>query len=188
MLDVNTVSGYPTHFLRAVELIHNARKEFAVPSENWPNPTEYKFGVPNEHYYAEIWTDGMDWQPSYWIIEEHSLRKPEINPLIIFESHEDRILFREWYFKEFIKGILWYRRDLFWVQHNDLGYYTDSTWPYLFRENKAPNKYNSNYCFEHVSQPEVKFWLNFDFIPKEYRYKIYSKEYRRKYIKEVNKS
>jgi len=178
MLDVNTVSEYPTHFLRAVELIQLARSKFNICSENWPHPTEYRFGIPNDNYYAEVWIDGMDWQPSYWIIEDHSLKKPEINPLIIFNSNEERHVFNAWDFKDFIKGILWYRRDKFWVKHNDLGYYADGTWPYLFRENKKPNKYESNYYFEHASQEKVKFWLNFDFVPKKYRYRIYSKEKR----------
>ena len=62
-LDVNTVSSYSTHFLRAVELIKKARETYKVPSENWPYPTQYRFGIPNDNYYAEVWTDGMDWQP-----------------------------------------------------------------------------------------------------------------------------
>jgi len=174
MLDVNTVSRNPTHFLRAVELIKKARGEFKVYSENWPSPTKYKFGVPNEKYYAEIWVDGMDWQPSYWIIEEHSLEKPEINPLIVFDSNEQRHLFNERDFEDFISAICWYRRDKFWVKHNDVSYFCDSVWPYLFRENKGPDGYESNYYFEHASQPKVKFWLNSDFIPKEYRYRFRS--------------
>lgn len=198
MLDVNTVSRHPTHFLRAVELIKKARSAFNIPSENWPHPSKYNFGSPNEQYYAEIWVDGMDWQPSFWIIEEHSLQKPEVNPLIIFDSHENRSVFNDWDFEDLIKAICWYRRDLFWVKQNDRGYYTDSVWPYLFRKDDVgEHKYSTNYYFEHASQPEVKFWLNFDFIPREYRYKIYSKEYRAKVTdynrsivssKEVNKS
>jgi len=175
MLDVNTVSRYPTHFLRAVELIKKARSAFNIPSENWPHPSRYNFGTPNEQYYAEIWVDGMDWQPSFWIIEEHSLRKPEVNPLIVFDSHENRSLFNDWDFEDLIKAICWYRRDLFWVKQNNRGYYTDSVWPYLFRrDDVGKHKYTTNYYFEHASQPKVKFWLNFDFIPKEYRYRIYS--------------
>ena len=61
MIDVNITSKYSTHFLRAVELIMKAREEFKVASENWPSPTEYRFGIPQDNYYAEIWLDGMDW-------------------------------------------------------------------------------------------------------------------------------
>lgn len=46
----------------------------------------------------------------------------------------------------------------------------------LYGQNKASIKYETNYYFEHGSQSKVKFWLNFDFIPKEYRYRIYSDE------------
>jgi len=196
MLDVNTVSRYPTHFLRAVELIIKARDTFNVCSENWPSPTKYNFGIPNDQYYAEIWVDGMDWQPSFWIIEEHSLQKPEINPLIIFDSNENRSLFNDRDFEDLINAICWYRRDLLWVKHSDLSYYTDSVWPFLFHKNKNPNKYEPNYYFEHASQPKVNFWLNFDFVPKDYRYRFYSKEARSKIrgynkvtipLKEVNK-
>ena len=95
MLDVNTVSKHPTHFLRAVELIKKAREEFRVPSENWPHPTDYKFGIPNDRYYAEIFTDGMDWQPSYWVIEDKQLEKPQIQPFVIFEYNEDREKFND---------------------------------------------------------------------------------------------
>lgn len=68
MIDVNTTSKQSTHFLRAIELIKKARDDFRVPSENWPHPTEHRFGIPNDHYYAEVWIDGMDWQSSYGLL------------------------------------------------------------------------------------------------------------------------
>lgn len=177
MLDVNTVSYYPTHFLRAVDLIKRARDKFNVCSENWPSPTEYSFGIPNDNYYAEVWVDGMDWQPSYWVIEEYKLMKPQIQPLIIFEYNEERSKFNSWDFGDFIQAMLWYRRDNLWVRHNNLGHYTDSVWPYLYVEGNPDQKricnYENNYFFKHASQEKVKFWVNEDFIPLRYRRRIY---------------
>lgn len=168
MLDVNTVSKYPTHFMRAVELITRARKQFGIPSENWPHPIEDRFGTPNERYYAEIWVDGMDWQPSYWVIEEKKLEKPQIQPFIIFKKNEDRYKFENIYFSELIKASLWYRRDLLWVKQNDLSYFTDAVWPFLHVENKnkvAECSKLSRVYFHHASQPQVYFLMNLDFIP-----------------------
>ena len=96
MITVNTVNREPTHFMRAYELIEKARSDFKVPSENWPHPLATRFGIPNDCYYAEIWVDGMDWQPSYWIIEEAKLDKPKIQPLLIFNHNN---LFRNRIFK-----------------------------------------------------------------------------------------
>ncbi len=170
MLDVNTVSRRPTHFLRAVELIKEAREEFNVPSENWPHPTEYCFGIPNDYYYAEVWTDGMDWQPSYWVIEEANLETPKIQPLIIFEHHQQRDSFEDVYFSEFIHGMLYYRRDSKWIHHNDIGYFSDATWPFLtFYKDELKFKKMKLYAFKHASQPRVVFWLNESFIPEVYR-------------------
>lgn len=169
MLDVNTVSRHPTHFLRGVELVLRGRDKFGVPSENWPSPIEDRFGSPNEMYYAEIWVDGMDWQPSYWIIEEKKLEKPQIQPFIIFKSNESRNKFNDHDFSDLIKAALWYRRDLFWVKQDDLSYFTDMVWPFLHvinTYNKAKYSNMSKVYFEHASQQRVYFLMNLDFIPK----------------------
>lgn len=173
MLDVNTVSHYPTHFLRAIELIEGARDKFNVCSENWPNPMEYRFGIPRDNYYAEIWVDGMDWQPSYWVIEEVSYHKPQIQPLLIFNQNETRSKFNSWDFEEFIMAMLWYRRDLLWIKHDSLGHYRDSVWSFLYYEKDGGKPHSLNYFYNHASQPKVKFWVNEDFIPEQYRRRIY---------------
>ena len=170
ILDVNTTSKHPTHFLRAIELIKKAREDFSVPSENWPYPTSYRFGVPTDRYYAEIWTDGMDWQPSYWILEEMNYSKPQIEPLIIFEMNEDRMKFNDYDFCELVEGMMFYRRDEKWINKNDLGHYTDTAWPFLFKVNdEVRYKTMKRYWFEHASQQQVTFWINETYIPKEYR-------------------
>ncbi len=170
MLDVNTTSRNPTHFLRAVELIEKARGDFKVPSENWPHPSTSRFGIPNDRYYAEIWIDGMDWQPSYWIIEEKNLEKPQIQPLIVFNHHEERNTFNSWDFEDLLRAIMYYRREYIWLRKNDLGLYTESVWPFLtlFKDEVRHEKMKA-YAFEHASQPKVVFWLNEAFIPEVYR-------------------
>jgi len=171
MIDVNTVSEHPTHFLRAVELITNARKHFEISSENWPYPSKYRLGCPNEWYYAEIWTDGMDWQPSYWILEEKKLENPQVYPFIVFKENLHREIFNDYDFSQLISAALWYRRDKFWVKHSDLGMYTDIVWPFLHVINKSDIAKKSKLTkvyFEHASQQRVYFLMNLDFIPPEY--------------------
>jgi len=172
LIDVNTTSRYPTHFLRAVELIKRARGQFGIPSENWPHPTGNKFGCPRERYYAEIWVDGMDWQPSYWVIEEKDLKSPLVSPFIIFKTNEIRDKFNEYDFSQLVYAALWYRRDEFWVKNDDLGVYTDLIWPFLKVVNSNETAKMSNLTkvyFEHASQNKVTFLMNLDFIPEKYR-------------------
>ena len=170
MIDVNTTSKHPTHFLRAVEIIKKARDEFRVPSENWPYPTLFRFGIPNDHYYAEVWGDGMDWQPSYWIIEELDIRKPQVQPLIIFNSHEERAKMASYEFDNILHAMMYYRRDFVWAEKKDRGVATDSVWPFLtlFKDELRHQKCKL-YAFKHASQERVIFWLNEAFIPEEYR-------------------
>jgi hypothetical protein len=169
MVDVNTVSRYPTHFLRAVELLTIAREEFKIQSENWPYPIEDRFGIPNDRYYAEIWVDGMDWQPSYWVIEEKELDKPIVYPFIVFHSNNERSKFHNHDFSELIKAALWYRRDLYFIKQKDYGYYTDMVWPFLTisaRTKWSKFPHLMRVSFEHASQPKVEFFMNVQFIPK----------------------
>lgn len=166
MLDVNTTSRNPTHFLRGVELIKLAREEFKVPSENWPQPTEYRFGIPNDNYYAEVWLDGMDWQSSFWIIEEITYMSPQIQPLIIFNHHEEGDKFNRWDFSSLLEAIMYFRRDLEWVYKKEVGVFSDSIWPFLsLFKDEVRYKKMKMYSFKHASQQRVVFWLNESFIP-----------------------
>lgn len=172
-IDANTTSSQPTHFLRAVELIIEARNIFRVPSENWPFPTEYQFGMPQDRYYAEMWVDGMDWQPSYWIIESDNYNSPICRPLIIFDDHDNRDKFNSYDWRNLLRAIMFYRRDELWVRHNDLGGATDEVWPYL----KFFDPVEKLECtpgmfkvfFEHASQKAVEFHINVEYVPHSYR-------------------
>ncbi|MFW9871654.1 MAG: hypothetical protein ACFFG0_01040 [Candidatus Thorarchaeota archaeon] len=168
MIYANTTSDRPTHFLRAVELIVKAREKYNIPSENWPYPTRDRFGIPNDRYYAEVWTDGMDWQPSYWVIEEKNLEKPQVHPLIIFSENEHRMKFNEYDFSQLIRAALWYRRDEYFIKQNDLGYFTDSVWPFLFTVKNTYNHALFEVYFQHASQERINFIMNSEFIPLEY--------------------
>lgn len=162
----NTTSLYPTHFLRGTELVEQATKDFLAASENWPYPSQHRFGIPMDHYYAEVWVNGMDWQCNYWVIEEIHLEKPQIQPLIIFEDYDEEEKFNHHDFCMLIKGALYYRRDELFVQHEDHGVYTDMTWPYLtLIDDEVRYEKLMKFYFKHNSQRMVEFWMNPEFVP-----------------------
>jgi hypothetical protein len=165
-MKVNTTSLHPTHFLRGVELVIKASETFNVPSENWPYPTNHRYGIPVDNYYAEVWHNGMDWQSSFWAIEEIKLSKPICRPLIIFDHYEEFDKFNGHDFSMLIKGALYYRNDKYFIKHYDLGIFSDFVWPYLKCISKE-QKFGvcQKFEFEHASQKVVKFWMNIDFVP-----------------------
>lgn len=166
MINNNTTSKHPTHFLRGVELVDLGMKKYGVPSENWAYPTQYNFGMPSDHYYAEVWCNGMDWQSSYWIIEELDLEKPQIQPFIIFNDYEEQEKFNVYDFGMLVMAAFYYRRDYTFINHKDLGYYNDMVWPFL-RLLKDETLYEKCklFAFEHASQKQVAFWMNTTFVP-----------------------
>ena len=167
-IEVNTTSIIPTCFLSGAQLITYSREKFHVPSENWPYPTAFKIGDPRDRYYAEIWGDGMDWQITYWIIESVIYSDPIAIPLIMFDDHSIREKFVECYFKEFINGILWFRRNQMWIKERNLGVYDDSVWPFVDVYQLEQHPQISELFFgemSHASQPLVNFWINSDFVP-----------------------
>jgi len=163
----NTVTESPTHFPAALAMIQEARERFKVPSENWPRPTDIRFGMPRDRYYAEVWTDGMDWQPSYWAIESANSSKPACYPFIIFENHKDRERFLD--FKEFCRACLFFRRDILWTRQDPRGHYNDTVWSW-FRVCE-PLEFGTcedmiKCSAKHASQSEVKFLANLEFLAK----------------------
>lgn len=167
-MDVNTTSQNPTHFLRGVELVQQAQKKYKIPSENWPYPTSYRFGFPQDHYYAEVWHNGMDYSSNYWVIEEVYSEEPNIQPLMIFEIYEQREKFNDYDFKEFVMGCLYFRRDILWIRSGDYGVYTDLTWPFYYTSVETKYGCMNKSFFEHASQSLVRFWMNHNFIPREH--------------------
>lgn len=174
----NTTSHQPTHFIRAVELIDFSRRNYQVPSENWPYPTSHRLGDPRGQYYAEVWVDGMDWQPSYWLIETHGYRNPICLPLMIFEDHKYRDMFSVYTLSSVMKALMQYRQDILWVKHGEQGYHNEEIWPYFhpfepaeFR--KGPASMFKAF-FEHASQEAVSFFIHEECVPPEKRPKTNS--------------
>ena len=177
-IDQNTTNRFPTHFLRGVELVQTARKFYGVPSENWTYPTRFSYGWEQGRYYAELWSDGMDWQSTFWLLEKNGYDKPKIAPFIIFYKNyysvckcinED--------FREFFEAVCWYRQDALWIKKDPIGFYSDMPWAFV---NKVSDKTEdageksktvfNRYHFEHNSQPKVQFWIIENlFIPPKYR-------------------
>lgn len=169
-IDVNTVSEKGTHFLAAVELIKAARSEFNIPSENWPSPTEYRYGFPQDNYYAEVWVDGMDWQPTYWIIESENLNNPVCLPFIIFDSNEGRARFNDYDFRQLIQAMMHFRRDSVWIKQDAEAHYRDTVWSstermYPIHEEHLKNWNCDRFVMEHASQKPAPFFANLGFIP-----------------------
>jgi hypothetical protein len=155
----NTTTSKPTHFPAALSLIQNAREKFHIASENWPNPTGITFGVPRDMYYAEVWVDGMDWQTSYWLIEDANYNKPVCVPLFVFDEHRDRLV--EYYFNNLCKAVMWMRRDALWIKQDLKGTYRDEVWPYFKKvEGKEDDGVLTRMSYSHASQPKVEFWVN----------------------------
>jgi hypothetical protein len=165
-MDNNTTSMYPTHFLRGHELIKWATKEYLAASENWPFPTQFKFGIPMDDYYCEVWANGMDWQTNYWIIEEMNLNYPVPLPLLIFEDSSIEQKFNHHDFCMLIQAAMYYRRDQVFIQANKIGFYTDMVWPYLtILDDEVRYGILQHFSFKHNSQKEVDFWMNPEFVP-----------------------
>lgn len=165
-MDNNTTSIHPTHFLRGVELVDIATGQFLASSENWAYPSQYRYGVPVDDYYAEIWINGMDWQHNYWVIEEIEMEEPMIQPLIIFEDHTQEERFNHHDFHMLVRAALYYRRDCVFVHQDNHGYYTDMTWPYLHLvDDEIRYECLKKFVFKHQSQVSVEFWMNPEFVP-----------------------
>jgi hypothetical protein len=169
-IDVNTTSDYPTHFLRGVELIIEAREKFGIPSENWPHPIEQRFGIPGDKYYSEIWWDGMDWQNSYWVIETFKYSGPICLPFIVFEDHKNSDQFNSYDFDCLIKASLFERRDRLWIKEND-DIFNDTVWSFFKavepKQNmdKLPEMLMFQMQMQNASQSGVEFFMNINFVP-----------------------
>lgn len=166
-----SMSENPTHFLTAVKYIKKAREEFSVPSENWTYPTRHRFGTPQiDKYYAEIWSDGMDWQLSYWIVECIKWES-NVYPLLIFDDHGE--VFNDWDLKALFEGIMYFRREALCYESSDLGIYSDRLWSFVGPrepiQSHPRTKGMSRYYIDHASQPRYEFWANDQFLPSRVR-------------------
>ena len=153
-------------------MVEEARKSFHLPSENWTYPTRYHFGFPKDKYYAEIWSDGMDWQSNYWLLESEHWNKPQIYPAVVFDHNEDEAKINPHEFEELFQAIMSYRRDILWLKtENPKGIYGDSIWSFTRLLRPIQRKKNcdclARYRVRHAHQERVEFWLNTDLAPED---------------------
>jgi hypothetical protein len=169
----NSTSRRATHFLAAVPLIVEARKLFNICSENWAYPTEWWLGTPEEDgYYAEVWSDGMDWNTHFWVIETIKHSSPKVEPLLHFETDRGP-RFHMYVLSEFVRAILSFRRGSMWLEEeHPQGHYHD-LWSYVHRLEEKPMEAGpvtmQRYKFGHGSQPDVAFYANPEFFPEHKR-------------------
>jgi hypothetical protein len=161
----NTTTDNPTHFPMAATLIVEARKEFKIYSENWCYPTEYKIGFPRDRYYAEVWTDGMDWTKNLWVVETCKFEFPIVLPMMVFDV-ENYGKFNKVDIREVIAALLCVRRDRVWLMKHDYERYNDIVWPYLKRGNSGEDKFGLEHmAYGHNSQKRAEFLVNPKFLP-----------------------
>ena len=110
----------------------------------------------------------MDYSSNYWAIEEVQFEKPQIQPLILFDKYSEREKFNDYDFEQFIQGCLYFRRDILWIRSGKYGIYTDMTWPFYHCTAEIEHECMHKSLFEHASQPLVTFWMNHNFVPREY--------------------
>lgn len=159
----NTKSEVGTHFLTPVDLIVEAREKFNLPSENWAYPM-LQFGHPRDLYYAEIWTDGMDWTKNVWVVRTLRHDFPTVVPLAFFEDLEASDKFNLYDYQNFLKACLEVERDRVWVKSGDVR--DEEVWPYVkVRSGDKGPAGMIEVRFEHASQPAVDFCMNMDFYP-----------------------
>lgn len=133
----NSCSSIPTRFLTGAQLIKTGNGIYGVESENWAYP-KFSFGDHESSYYAEAWMNGMDYNYTYWAIEQANYGKPTPIPLIHFPETKDREGFQDKDFENMCKAFMHVRRYDLTKESKIISYkkqygiYDDMTWP-VFR-------------------------------------------------------
>jgi hypothetical protein len=164
----NTVMLAPTYLLNAVGVIEKGRKDFNIPSENWPYPAGLYLGTPTiDKYYTEVWIDGMDWQNTYWLVESERYEDPIAIPLVIFENHKEESKIDTEDLSELFRGLMWVRRSKLLDEKLDLGIYCDylscicKIKPEVIYCSNSTNKLKMHH-FKLGKQSSMRFFLNQD--------------------------
>lgn len=163
----NTTTKYPSHFPKAISLIEGALNQYDLHTENWSYPSEYRFGIPKDEYYAEVWHNGMDWQSNYFLIETSNFSPPTCVPLIVFEDDRPhRVDFK--YFSDLVNACLHYRREITWFgKQNGDQYYHDQVWPFVWKFSPEIHKHKvmlkMGMCL--ADQRPVEFLINENCVP-----------------------
>jgi hypothetical protein len=155
----NTTVNNPTRFLNPTQLIEEGMEEHNVCSENWPYPTEYKIGDVFDSYYAEVWYNGMDWQNTYWFLEQYKADNPVAVPFLIFDDHKNRDNFSEYDFGKLMQMWLIQRKHVVMGLQYD-AIFDEEIVHFLAKKGNIPNKQGMFlYRYSHASQPRVEFYL-----------------------------
>jgi len=159
----NTCSKVSTHFLRGVELIKEFEEDNGVASENWAYPV-VSFGDPKDYYYAEIWSDGMDWNRNFFIIETIKLETPKVTYFMLINSSElDKM--NKYDFDKMLDAIMWWRRSCLLFDKPDVGYFSDEPWAFLRKDENGKSVGGwVTVVYEHHSQEPVEFYIKGDSI------------------------
>lgn len=161
----NTTTTTPTYFPMAAQLIIEARSAFGIPSENWTYPIQH-LGDPQDAYYFEVWSDGMDWQNTYWLVERTNYGSPHALPLLI--RHDDRVRWSEWDRRNLFHALMDYRRGVL-SRGLDSGVFNDTAWPYLKIKGGTDKNGMADAEYAHASQEAVGFKVLVGAVPPHVR-------------------
>ena len=173
MVKNNDTSKIGTHFLAGVQIIEESRKKFSVSSENWTYPKVH-FGDPNfDDFYAEIWTDGMDWNQVYWLIAKYEFEvKPYAIPLIFFQDNVVLNRFNTHDFNIMLEAFTYAFKAKVMGIEDKTRWYGDTIWSFLRWDKKEKITFGDQKMiscdYEHASQLPVQFYVNKQIIPKKH--------------------
>ena len=146
-MQYNTTINYSTKFLNPTAVIEEGLSEYNICSKNWPYPSGQSIGDVFDNYYAEIWTNGMDWQSTYWFIEVFGVDDPKAVPFLVFERNRDEELFNDYDFNNLLKFLLQKRKQFVTGIYYKI--FSDEVVPYLHQIGNIPNKDNHNMILYH---------------------------------------
>jgi hypothetical protein len=146
----NTTTTVPTYFPMAAQLIIAARATFSIPSENWTYPIQH-LGDPQDPDYLEVWSDGMDWQDTFWLVERLAYSEPRALPLLI--RHDDKVRWNQCDRANLFHALMDHRRSA----GRDSGRFNDTAWPYLKFMGDPDGNGMVEAEYSHASQAAVAF-------------------------------
>jgi len=159
----NTIIDPPSRMPGATNIIKMAREEYDICSENWPSPI-LTFGYYEDKYYAEMWSDGMDWNKTVWLLEAIKFNNPKPILALWFESNKEAETLNDYDWKILLKGICYYRRNKLVLKNEDEGMYNDCLWPFL-KITGEKQEHLLEFVFRHASQKPCRIFINPDCIP-----------------------
>lgn len=181
MIDNNTCSDKHTHFLRGVDLVKHALEEYKIHTENWTYPYLHFEDAETSEYYAEYWTTGMDWDTTFFLIENKDCRKPLITPVLFFDNNETSYYkYNKSDFHGLLLAICDKRADHKnqWRLEHVVSYINDISNEETGIIKKQNGLVYRKVSFEHASQKLITFYMNVKIIEE-----LGIRKYERKFCK-----